>query len=163
MSGSAGRPRLAGRLASVPTASSLSRRMVGDQHGLDGRSAGGVGFGLVQLAERVAGDELVEREPALLPQVDEPRDEQLGYGVALEDAYEVAAAAQRKGVQDQVALGDADESARAGGAHAVDGGGDDSGYAGGIEAVLGAVAGDGEDLGRDVVVGAVDGVGGAQL
>src|SRR3984893_16862188 len=99
MSGSAGRPRLAGRLASVPTASSLSRRMVRDQHGLDGRSAGGISFSLVQLAERVAGDELVEREPALLPQVDEPRDEQLGHGVALEYPHQVAAGGQRQRVK----------------------------------------------------------------
>src|SRR5258707_3979087 len=167
MSGSAGRPRLAcpfgsdPTAVSVPTAPSLSR--VRNQDGLDGRAAGSVRFGLVDLAERVAGDELVEGEPALLPQVEKPRDEQLRHGVAFQDAHQVAAAGQGEWVQDEVARGDADEPAGAGGAEAADGGADHCGDSSGVEAVLSAIAGDSEDLGGDVVVGAVDGVGGAEL
>src|SRR5258707_15380956 len=122
MSGSAGRPRLACLVGSdptavsVPTATSLSRRRVRNQDGLDGRAAGSVRFGLVDLAERVAGDELVEGEPALLPQVEKPRDEQLRHGVAFHDAHQVAAAGQGEWVQDEVARGDADVPAVAGGA-----------------------------------------------
>src|SRR5258706_5502311 len=167
MSGSAGRPRLAGPFGSdpaavsVPTAPSLSR--VRNQHGLDGRAAGSVRFGLVDLAERVAGDELVEREPALLPQVEKPRDEQLRHSVAFHDAHQVAAAGQSEWVQDEVARGDADEPAGTGGAEAADGGADHGRDPGGVEAVLSAIAGDGEDLGGEVVVGAVEGVGGAEI
>jgi hypothetical protein len=47
-----------------------------DEHGFDCRSAGGVGLGLVDLVERVPADEPVEREPVLLPQADQARDEQ---------------------------------------------------------------------------------------
>src|ERR1700693_3487562 len=98
MSGSAGRPRPACPFAAAATDLSLSRDSIRNQYGLDGRSAGGVGLGLVDLAERVAGNELVEREAALLPQVDEPRDEQLGHGVAFEYPHQVAAGGQRQRV-----------------------------------------------------------------
>src|SRR5258708_32918354 len=96
MSGSAGRPRLTGPFGSdpaavsVPTAPSLSRGR--NQDGLDDRAAGSVRFGLVDLAERVAGAELGEGEPSLRRQVENARDEQRLHGGACRHADQVPAA-----------------------------------------------------------------------
>src|SRR3712207_6242770 len=49
----------------------------------------------VDVLERVGLGELIDREPALLPQLDEPGDEHLGDRTALDDGLERPALAER--------------------------------------------------------------------
>src|SRR5262245_19545989 len=78
------------------------------EHGLDHVAPGAGLLGLVDLVEREGLDQLVEGEPALAPQLDQLGDEDLGHGIALEDALHVANQGQRQPVEHQLALLQAD-------------------------------------------------------
>ena len=121
---------------------------------------------VVDLVEVVVGHHPVDGEAAELPELEQPRQEQLGHAVALDDAAHDSPEGEDV-VDVQGDLGAkgrrADHPALAGRGEGVDGGSEHGGLAARLEREIGAAAGDAPDLLADVGLVRVDDVRRAEL
>ena len=77
----------------------VARCSVEDQHRLDGRARAGVGRRPLDLLEGIVADQLLHRQPPLLEQLDQLRQEALRFAVALRDAEDAPAVDHEVGVE----------------------------------------------------------------
>src|SRR5690625_4425835 len=159
-------PVLGGRgRASAPHAGARPRSSVSDD-GLDDFARGGVLEAGVDVLQRVGLHQLLERELALLPEVDQTRDELLRNRGTLDDGLEGPALRQRAADLEADLLAGcrgADGDEHAPGAEGAGCIADHGGDGGGVERVVhAAAAGDPLQLGEQVLGRGVDGVRRAQ-